>query len=625
MSSTRRFALLQRVSCIALGALVLTAGRPGNASAATVYAFGDSLLDDGTIYRTTGSRADAATGVGFSGTNFSNGVTAFDYLGRLTGATVDESNDFAIAGVFSGLNSSSIGDYPGTLAQVEAFVAAGGTFSSRDLIILDGGSNEVGTVADPSYGLPNGLTSPTTAASVANYVGANFSAILTTLEGAGAKDVFLYNVPSTSAAGTAINAELLTVAASISGHGLNVHYFDLLLLYEKVASNPTLYGFVSGSSCQASAACVANTAVENSYFTVDGLHPTTAGHSLIASYLASQYEAPQAVLSQASLSQASSIMFSQTLIERLDAPAEASRGPAVPAAVAPFLPNAFVPTALGPVTSFVSASVAGGSAAAPRTASGPTFGSFGYTLAGLTVGLEVQPTASFRLGTAFSYLGTSTATKAYASNSTSLNAFQGSVYGAWAGSHAFVDEVVTYGLDVFETSRVGVVSRLQAMPLGATVSTETKVGYLADVGGVRMGPIVDLAYTHAMIAPYSEWGDSLLTLNVKRQTLDDLTGAAGVQFRSGGLIWPWLSASLDLTADYDILGNGRTLLTSQTYAPAVLIRTTTTSSDDPYGQVRGALHAEFAPGLSGELSGFGTFEKTTGDLYGLDARLVYRF
>ena len=624
MSTSSRFAVQRHLRWIALCAFALTAGKPENASAATVYAFGDSLLDDGTVYRTTGSRADAATGVGFSGTNFSNGVTAFDYLGRLTGATVEASNDHAIAGVFSGLNSSSIGDYPGTLAQVEAFVAAGGTFSSRDLIILDGGTNEVGTVGDPSYGLPDGLTSPTTAASVAAYVGSNFTAILTTLEGVGAKDVFLYNVPSTSAAGTAINAELLTVAASLSGHGLNVHYFDLLLLYEKVASNATVYGFVSGASCQASAACVADTAIENSYFTVDGLHPTTAGHSLIASYLASQYEAPQAVLPQANLAQASAIMFSQTLIERLDAPAETSRGPAVPAAVTSFLPNALVPTALGPVTSFVSASVAGGSGAAPRSASGPTFASFGYTLAGLTAGLEVQPTASIRLGTAFSYLGTSTA-KAYASTSTTLNAFQSSVYGAWAGSHVFVDEVVTYGLDVFETSRAGVVSRLQAIPLGATVSTQTKVGYLADFGALRIGPIVDLAYTHAMVAPYSEWGDSLLTLNVKRQTLDDLTGAAGVQFRSGGLIWPWLSASLDLTADDDILGNGRTLLTSQTYAPSVLIRTTTTSSDDPYGRVRGGLHADFAPGFSGELSGFGTFEKASGNLYGLDARLVYRF
>jgi outer membrane lipase/esterase len=599
------------------------------AHAGEVYAFGDSLLDDGTILRTTGSTADAATGSLYSGRNFSNGVTAFDYFGTLTGRGVDPSNDLAVAGVFSGLNSSSIGDYPGTLSQVDSFLTGGGRFSSGDIVLLDGGTNELATLTNPSYGLPNGLTAPVTTSQLVTYVGANFTSILSSLKGAGLKDVFLYNVPNASAASVAINAEIVTTAAAVSGRGLNVHVFDLLRLYEKVAANPTLYGFISGGGCSTSAACVADAASrENSYFTVDGLHPTTAGHDLIAQYLASQYFAPQVVMPEATLAEATAIVFSQSLLSRLDSTVQnpGTRGPSVPASIAPLLPDAFAPAALGPITGFVSASVAGGVAAGGSVGSGPGFSSFGYDLAGLTVGNEAQPTAQLRVGSAFSYLATDTGMRAFANNRITLNAMQGSIYGAFDGPQAFVDEVVTYGLDIIETSRAGVVSRLHGVAIGGTVSTETKAGYLVDWGAVRLGPIADLAYTHLRIAGYSETGDSLLTLRDGPQDQDLLTGAGGVQLRAGPTLASWLTGTLDLTADHAFFGNGRLLKTAQTYAPSVLIRTAAdTPADTLFGRVSGTLHADFAAGFSGDLSGFTTFAQASGDAYGVDARLTYHY
>ena len=275
--------VLQRV----MVALVLATATPATAKQGSVYAFGDSLLDDGTIFRSTGGTADAGTGPLYSGRNFSNGATAFDAFGQLAGLKVDPANDHAISGVFSGLNSNTPTDYPGTLAQVRAFVTAGGRFAPEDVALVNGGTNEAGVIGRPEAKIPDGLRTPVTVAQVAAYVGSNLSEAVTLLRRAGLRTVFVYNVPLDTEVGRAINAGLAASVARQSDRTIRVHLFDLMGLYAKVSAYPHRYGFASAGGCSKAPACAADPAhLENHYFTVEGLHPTVAGHELIARVLA---------------------------------------------------------------------------------------------------------------------------------------------------------------------------------------------------------------------------------------------------------------------------------------------------------------------------------------------------
>src|SRR4051794_26819461 len=63
------------------------------------------------------------------------------------------------------------------------------------------------------------------------------------------------------------------------------------------------YGFASASGCLVALGtpgCLASsTAVQNSYFYWDAIHPTSAGFALIARYMANQIDAPLTVAPQA--------------------------------------------------------------------------------------------------------------------------------------------------------------------------------------------------------------------------------------------------------------------------------------------------------------------------------------
>jgi uncharacterized protein YhjY with autotransporter beta-barrel domain len=80
-----------------------------------------------------------------------------------------------------------------------------------------------------------------------------------------------------------------------------------------------------------------------------------------------------------------------------------------------------------------------------------------------------------------------------------------------------------------------------------------QAGYLVDVGSIRVGPIAGLDYTHARIHAYTETGDSLLTMMVGQQSVDDLIGDVGFELRSpfawGGALY---SPFVNVTAEKDL-------------------------------------------------------------------------
>ena len=93
---------------------------------------------------------------------------------------------------------------------------------------------------------------------------------------------------------------------------------------------------------------------------------------------------------------------------------------------------------------------------------------------------------------------------------------------------------------------------------------------------------------------YTETGDPVLTLTVGRQTTEALVGSVGVQFRAPFLVnGRIISPYLNLTADDDLIGNGRIIQYGATSAPLIINNWAIPngSSQRIYGRVAGGVVA----------------------------------
>ena len=154
---------------------------------------------------------------------------------------------------------------------------------------------------------------------------------------------------------------------------------------------------------------------------------------------------------------------------------------------------------------------------------------------------------------------------------TDVNSYQFGIYGEWADTHFFAQGLATFGWQNFRNTRPGVVDTITSNPDGTTFVAGGKVGYLFDAGKSQVGPIGGLTYARARVNGYTESGDPVLTLTVGPQTAETLVASAGVQFRTpfmvnGRIISPYLN----LTAEDDLIGNGRIIQFGATSAPLII-------------------------------------------------------
>ena len=134
------------------------------------------------------------------------------------------------------------------------------------------------------------------------------------LNAAGARYIMVFNLPDVgstpfgrgSGQGASITA-LSSFFNSTLSTGLDALHVDLIRLnifslLNEVVANPAAYGFTNATSpaCTVpSLVCTSSTLVDpnaaKTYVFADSVHPTTAGHQLIADYAASVIEAPQKI------------------------------------------------------------------------------------------------------------------------------------------------------------------------------------------------------------------------------------------------------------------------------------------------------------------------------------------
>jgi outer membrane lipase/esterase len=287
--------LIRQLSCIAGLALAAAVASPAWAYSKLVV-FGDSLSDSGNNALAIGTAPDQViTGNGYvptfpyaSGTYSDGPVWASSFaagLGLELMPSLAGGSNYAFGGA-----RTSGGTAPSLASQVTSFLGdTGGAAPGDALYVLAGGGNNArdAFAAIALDGAPLGRTLLANALTYAR----DLRQMVGQLQAAGAADIVVWNVPNLGLAPAvaAFGAEASFVGQLVSNTMNNalarqlggiggVRILDINGLFAGVVANPGAYGLANVTdACGAIAGCDPWT-----YLFWDGIHPTSAGHALLA-------------------------------------------------------------------------------------------------------------------------------------------------------------------------------------------------------------------------------------------------------------------------------------------------------------------------------------------------------
>lgn len=340
--------------------------------------------------------------------------------------------------------------------------------------------------------------------------------------------------------------------------------------------------------------------------------------------MSNQIDAPLTVAPQGDVVMSTAISFENAVFGRLDGYrsfAPFGMGNAMNAFAA-YMPTKARPpqAAASPWFVFGEAGYAGGNRDSQAFLS-----SYDYKSPGGSIGIEYRVNPNLRVGGVFGYAQRNV-NLAVQGVHYKIDAFQFGGYASYTAANWFADGLVAYGRQNIATNRLGIIDVIRGSTNADTFTLAGKAGYLFDAGRLRVGPIAGLSYVNAHVAGYTEIGDILLTNLVNRQTLANLTGNAGVQFRTPFAVGNGLySPFLNLTAEHEFIGSGRTLITTQVTTPLLPVLTPIGSRSRTYGKVAAGIAAVLTDKVSATLNAVGTFARADGNDYGVSGGVKVAF
>ena len=260
-----------------------------------VVIFGDSLSDSGNNALVIGTDpTQVITGNSYvptfpyaSGTYSNGNVWATSFaagLGLSALPSLAGGTDYAYGGALT----HGAGYPPNLQKQLNQFLGSGPASIADTVFVIEGGGNNArDALASISQGAPQNPTINRTARRYASDIGNMVDA----LQAAGAQHIVVWDTPdigltpavesagsAASGLGTALATQMnLALASRLSGEA-GVLTFDVFGLLDSVVASPSSYGLVNATdACGAILGCN-----PSSYLFWDGIHPTSAGHAILA-------------------------------------------------------------------------------------------------------------------------------------------------------------------------------------------------------------------------------------------------------------------------------------------------------------------------------------------------------
>ncbi|WP_167591780.1 autotransporter domain-containing protein [Jiella endophytica] len=282
-----------------------------------VISFGDSLTDNGNLYALTGTPPAP-----YYDGRYSNGPTFAELLNgpmqragaaALGGIQIDPTANQNYA--FGGARTDTLTALPpGIPDQIGLFLGEDGAFAANDVVTLYGGANDI---------FQNPVLTPAGIVSAATQAAQNVGAATNAISQLGAPTLVVLNLPdlgltpaynsdpTTRFAGTlaadTFNAALEdeVFAAAAANPGTDTFLVDVERVFTAAIADPGRFGFTNAvDACTAVVACVTATQdVQNQYLFWDTVHPTAAGHQLLASLVFDYLTAGEQAVNVGSMSE----------------------------------------------------------------------------------------------------------------------------------------------------------------------------------------------------------------------------------------------------------------------------------------------------------------------------------
>jgi outer membrane lipase/esterase len=285
---------LKLIGRLAAATLAIAAAAPAAAYSSLVI-FGDSLSDSGNNALVLGTRPDQViTGNDYvptfaygSGT-YSNGEVWSTRLAATLGLQADPSRAGGTNWAHGGAETRANVFPPSLRTQVVDYLGTAPGDTDDALYVIAGGGNNARSALDRITG---GAGILLTIAQTANRYAQDVGIMVDQLQAAGAEHIVVWNTPDVglspaalaSGPGGAALASLLTskmndaLATRLQGEA-GVVTFDVYGLMQDVVADPGSYGFANVTdACGAIVGCD-----PDSFLYWDGIHPTSAGHALVA-------------------------------------------------------------------------------------------------------------------------------------------------------------------------------------------------------------------------------------------------------------------------------------------------------------------------------------------------------
>lgn len=487
-------------------------------SGGRIVTFGDSLSDNGNLFGLIGTPPAPY----FNG-RFSNGPTFTELISGgsqnqpfLTG-NVGGNVNLAFGGARS---DTLVALPPGVPVQIGTFNALGGTFQRADTVTILAGANDIFQyfTAAGAGATPAGIagTATTAATNVASSTGLLASLgpgriLVGNLPDLGVAPAY-NGSPATAGAGTlattVFNAELAQRIAAIStaNPSTNIVLMDLNGALAAIRNNAAAFGFTNTSQrCITTVACVTgNAAAQNQFLFWDDVHPTAAGHRLVALY-ASLLLNPETTAARPSV---------------LGTVATGARGSAVDSVL-----DRAAGWAQGQYESRNGGWIVVSGAHGDFDAKG-TMPGYRYNLGGVRVGVD-RAFGNTLLGGS---LGANSGAVGGLTRAEVLS-FDADLYATFARGPFFVTGALGGSwMDLSDIKRNTGFGPVDA--LGRTTSTQLsgslEAGYFMRAGNWTISPTARLQAIHASIAGYAETG--LLAMAFESRSVDLLVG--GVRLRA---------------------------------------------------------------------------------------------